>query len=324
MNGQHMALKLRLWHFGMMAVCSLGTAAIPAMAGQSGPESLFQAPEVVDIDDPFSRGINRIANQAAGGTDITSPYSDAMRQGDSGADLLGRGHDIALLASQYRVVGVAVPQSEAKAAIFQASNQDVLIGDKPLLAYVRLGIYDDEMTARQAAINLKSIIEPYLGAPFILRRNNNGDREETTTVLDIGPMRSVLHAERYCEMLIERSQGLIDDCYAAQEYPGFEPTKTFSSTAMLRAAPAAVAHVIQDQTLFNLPKSANHMITLREGDMLGNGAVNLVKVTPRGILIVAENGDVDLLPLDYVPERRFSADDDAITDEPAELPPSQS
>ncbi len=317
-----MALTLRPWQYGLIAICWLGMA-LPVAAGEAGNNSLFQAPDEVDVDDPFSRGINRAANQAAGGSDHASPYSNSLRQGGSGAELLGRGHDMALLASQYRVVGVAVSRGESEAAIFQASNQDVLMGDKPLLAYVRLGIYDDEMTARQAAINLKSIIEPYLGAPFILRQRPNGNLDETTTILDIGPMRSVLHAERYCEMLIERSLGQVNDCYAAQEYPGFEPTKTFSSTAMLRAAPAAVAHVIEDKTLFNLPKSARQMITLREGDMLGNGAVNLVKVTPRGILVVAENGEVDLLPLDYIPERPFSSEEET-PEVQVELPPSQS
>lgn len=36
--------------------------------------------------------------------------------------------------------------------------------------------------------------------------------------------------------------------------------------------------------------------------MIGAGNMNIVKVTPRGVIIVAENGDIEELPIDYLPE----------------------
>jgi hypothetical protein len=294
-----------------------------AYAGQD-PDLTLQAPDVVDVDDPFARGINRIASQAIGSSALPSPLGQVGRSGKSGADLLGQSHDLALLARHYRVVGVAVTHAETEAAIYRASNQQVLEGDKPLLAYLRLGIFDDENGARQMAINLKSVIKSYLGAPFIMRPAEDAKQDETTTILDIGPMHSVQHAERYCELLRSHSQGLITDCYAALEYPGYEPISTFSSSVMLRAAPVAVEHVIKDDGLFNLAASAQHLITLREGDALGHSTMTVVKVTDRGIFVVAENGTVDMLPIDYIPERPYQspADTDTSPLQP-ELPSSE-
>ena len=76
---------------------------------------------------------------------------------------------------------------------------------------------------------------------------------------------------------------------------------------MIRVAPYAVEAIINDDKLFDLEQSARQLLTLREGNMLGNGNVNLTKITPQGIMLVAENGDINLLPIDYVPERPFTA-----------------
>lgn len=275
---------------------------IPAFAGSDNTTSL-EAPEVLDIDDPFARGLDRVADQATGGVPLPSPIGDLSTDQPIGAELLGEQSDLALVAQNYRVVGLAVSRKETKAQIFADSNEEILAGNKPLMAYARIGIFEDYNQARQTAIDLKSTSNAFLGAHFIMRE----DEEEDGIILDIGPTRNVVHAERYCELMMAKTNGLVKDCYAVLEYPGVEPLNTFSSTAMIRVAPYAVETVINDDKLFDLDQSARQLLTLREGDMLGNGDVNLTKVTPQGVMLVAENGDINLLPIDYVPERSFTA-----------------
>lgn len=275
---------------------------MPAFAGSDNDTSL-EAPEVLDIDDPFARGLDRVADQATGGVPLPAPIGDLSKDQPSGAELLGEQSELALVARDYRVVGIAVSRKETESQIFAAGNQEILAGNKPLMAYARIGFFEDYNMARQTAIDLKSTSNAYLGAHFIMRE----DEEEESIVLDIGPVRNVVHAERYCELLMSKTNGLVPDCFAVLEYPGAEPLNTFSSTAMIRVAPYAVENVINDGKIFDLDQSARQLLLLREGDMLGNGNVNLTKITPQGVVLVAENGDVNLLPLDYVPERKFTA-----------------
>ena len=275
------------------------------------------APEVQDVDDPFRRGLDRIADQATGGVELPSPSGDTNQQDPSGADLLGKPTESALLSNRYRVIGVAVSNRESRAQIFAATNQDVMPGNKPKLPYARLGLFADDITARQLAIDLKNTSEDLLGAHFILR-----DEGEDGLILDIGPLRNVMHAERYCEVLLNNSFGLVEECYAALEFPGLEPTDTFTSTAMLRASATAVRSVIKDSTLFDLDTSARRTMTLREGDELGASRATLVKVTPNGVVVVAENGDIATMSIDYLPERAFDINDVSTGVEAAASDPS--
>ena len=275
------------------------------------------APEVQDVDDPFRRGLDRIADQATGGVELPSPSGDTNQQDPSGADLLGKPTESALLSNRYRVIGVAVSNRESRAQIFAATNQDVMPGNKPKLPYARLGLFADDITARQLAIDLKNTSEDLLGAHFILR-----DEGEDGLILDIGPLRNVMHAERYCEVLLNNSFGLVEECYAALEFPGLEPTDTFTSTAMLRASATAVRSVIKDSTLFDLDTSARRTMTLREGDELGASRATLVKVTPNGVIVVAENGDITTMSIDYLPERAFDINDVSTGVEAAASDPS--
>lgn len=275
------------------------------------------APEVQDVDDPFRRGLDRIADQATGGVELPSPSGDTNQQDPSGADLLGKPTESALLSNRYRVIGVAVSNRESRAQIFAATNQDVMPGNKPKLPYARLGLFADDITARQLAIDLKNTSEDLLGAHFILR-----DEGEDGLILDIGPLRNVMHAERYCEVLLNNSFGLVEECYAALEFPGLEPTDTFTSTAMLRASATAVRSVIKDSSLFDLDTSARRTMTLREGDELGASRATLVKVTPNGVIVVAENGDIATMSIDYLPERAFDINDVSTGVEAAASDPS--
>jgi len=287
---------------GLLIVAGgIGASLETAQAGADDDPTSLIAPEVLDIDDPFRRGLDRIAEISTNG--VTLPDSRLPgRTGDQAGALLGQPDDAALLASRYRVIGVAVSRREANAQIFAATNQDVMPGDKPMLAYSRLGLHEDDRQAKQVAVNLKAVVGDLLGANFVMRIV-----EDEGVILDVGPMRGVVHAERYCELLLTNSNGIVTDCHATLEYPGNEPTQTFTSTAMLRSSPQAVRSIIQDDDLFDLEMAATRLMTLREGDMLGNGSVNVVKVTPDGIITVAENGDVDILPIDYIPERPFQA-----------------
>jgi hypothetical protein len=49
-----------------------------------------------------------------------------------------------------------VASQETRSQIFAATNQNVIAGNKPRLAYVRLGLFADEAAARQTAIDLKN------------------------------------------------------------------------------------------------------------------------------------------------------------------------
>ena len=169
---------------------------------------------------------------------------------------------------------------------------------------MRLGLFQDEASARQLAIDLKNNAGHLLGAHFIMR-----DEGEAGVLMDFGPLRNVTHAERYCEIMLSMSTGLVDDCYTVLEFPGLEPLRTFSSTAMLKPSANAIRKVMKDDSLFDLRAAARQTITLREGDGIGATDTTLVKVTPRGIIVVAENGDIEMLPLDYLPEKAFDTED---------------
>ena len=303
---------------GLMLAFSMLVYAPATFAGASSDETSLVAPEVQDVDDPFRRGLDRIADQTTGGIALPPTSSSIEQVGAMGEALLGIEDDTALMPYRYRVIGVAVSRKEADAHIFPATNQNVMPGERPMLAYARLGLHEDESEARQIVVNLKSVVGDLLGANFIMRHE-----DDTGVILDVGPMRGVVHAERYCELLLTNSNGIVRDCFATLEYPGDEPTDTFSSTAMLRTSAQAVREVIKDDTLFDLEVAATKLMTLREGDMLGTGNVNVVKVTPRGIIVVAENGDVDVLPLDYVPERPYEATASTVPELEAPLPTNE-
>jgi len=292
---------------GILAILIMalsGTAQVLAGAPGIEENDSLVAPEVQDIDDPFRRGIDRDADQVTGGVDLPAPSGNIGLEDETGADLLGQATDDALFSNRYRVVGVAVSNQETRSKIFAATNQDVIIGNKPRLAYVRLGLFPSDASARQTAIDLKNNFEHLLGAHFILR-----DEGEDGVLMDFGPLRDVTHAERYCEILMTMSGNLIDDCYTVLEFPGLEPMRTFTSTAMLKPSANAVRNVMRDSDLFDLEAAARQTITLREGDKIGASEATLVKVTGRGIIIVAENGDIETLPLDYLPERAFEPAD---------------
>ena len=67
--------------------------------------------------------------------------------------------------------------------------------------------------------------------------------------------------------------------------------------------------VMKDNSLFDLETAAKQTITLREGDTIGASDTTLVKVTPRGVILVSENGDIETLSIDYLPEKAFDIDD---------------
>ena len=291
--------------FAAVAIASLFSSGV-AFAGADDvePNDSLVAPEVQDIDDPFRRGIDRIADQATGGVELPAPSGNIGLEDVTGADLLGKSSDIALFSNRYRVMGVAVAKQETRSQIFAATNQNVIPGNKPKLAYVRLGLFADEANARQLAIDLKTNAAHLLGAHFILR-----DEGEDGVLMDLGPLHNVTHAERYCEILLSMSEGMVNECYTVLEFPGLEPLRTFSSTAMLRASATAVRNVLKDSTLFDLETASKQTITLREGDMIGASDTTLVKVTSRGVILVSENGDIETLPLDYLPEKAFDLND---------------
>lgn len=277
-------------------LCAVMISSSPVLA----QDNSLNAPEVLDLDDPFARGINRAADQASDGLALPDPNGQTTGASRTGKDLLGESEARALRVNLYRVAALAVTEGSARGQIFEASNQDVTEGSRPQIPYLRLGSFDNSANARQAAINLKNIMEGHIGGHFILRDTNPG------IDLDIGPLHNVLHAENYCEIMLAMSNGIVSDCYAVLEYPGYEPLDTFTSTAMLRLSADAIQNVLVDENnVFNLQDTSRKLIQVKEGEMLGNGVDQIVKITPSGVLLVSDEGVITQLPLDYLPESPF-------------------
>ena len=277
-------------------LCAVMISSSPVLA----QDNSLNAPEVLDLDDPFARGINRAADQASDGLALPDPNGQTTGASRTGKDLLGESEARALRVNLYRVAALAVTEGSARGQIFEASNQDVTEGSRPQIPYLRLGSFDNSANARQAAINLKNIMEDHIGGHFILRDTSPG------IDLDIGPLHNVLHAENYCEIMLAMSNGIVSDCYAVLEYPGYEPLDTFTSTAMLRLSADAIQNVLVDENnVFNLQDTSRKLIQVKEGEMLGNGVDQIVKITPSGVLLVSDEGVITQLPLDYLPESPF-------------------
>ena len=253
-------------------------------------------PLVLDIDDPFSRDLKRAADEATGGISFDDISIGTAASEESGRALLGRDNRLALLASKFRVMGVAVSNNPQSREIFLESPAPTPIGTKPLMNYLRLGSHDSADGARQQAINLVAMVAPYLDTAFIIRSTQDGSD------LDIGPFADITHAERYCDLLLDITYGLVRDCYVVQEFPNITHPPSFRSKAMLRFSTDAIVSVIEDASVFDLPRVAEQIITIGEGEYLGVGDTMVVKILPAGVVIVDEIGIVATLPLSYIPE----------------------
>lgn len=261
-------------------------------------------PQVLDIDDPFSRDLKRAADDATGGIIFNDTAIGIEEEEETGASLMGRESRLAVMASKMRVVGVAVSKQPDSNQVFVHFKDNALRGTKPLLNYLRIGTHPSIDDAQQQAINLKSSFIDFLDASLIIR-----EAEDTSVVdLDIGPFSDVAHAERYCDMLLDITFGLVSDCYVVQEFPGIEPLNTFNSTAMLKFSPDAVSSVISDTSIFDLPGAALQTINAREGQSIGSGSGIVVKVLADGVMVVDEIGSVVSLPVAYIPEDEFKED----------------
>ena len=258
-------------------------------------------PEVLDIDDPFSRDLKRAAEDATGGIIFDDTGLGIQEEEEKGQDLLGRASKAAIIASRYRVMGLAIAKRKDTNQIYIDTGTTLTTGSKPLMNYLRIGSHDNIDEARQQAINLKSSYGQYLDASFIIRQGLKDERID----LDIGPFERIVHAERYCDMLISISYGLVGDCYVIQEYPGLEDAVSFTSSAIIRFSANAVETIIEDTSVFDLPAASEQILTVKEGENIGVGATIATKVTPNGVIVVDEIGTIAMLPLNYVPEDKF-------------------
>ena len=258
-------------------------------------------PEVLDIDDPFSRDLKRAAEDVTGGIIFDDASLGIQEEEKTGQTLLGKASKAAIIANRYRVLGLAIARRKDTNQIYIDTGSTLATGSKPLMNYLRIGSHDNLDEARQQAINLKSSYGQYLDASFIIRQGLKDERID----LDIGPFERIVHAERYCDMLIGISYGLVGDCYVVQEYPGLEDQTSFTSSAIVRFSANAVDTVIEDTSVFDLPGAANQVITVKEGENIGIGATIATKITPSGLLVVDEIGSIAMLPLNYIPEDQF-------------------
>ena len=281
----------------------IGLMPIPAYADGLDDTS---PPEVLDIDDPFSRDLKRAADDVTGGINFDAEGLGIQDEEATGLDLLGAESRAAVIASKFRILGIAVSRRPNSNHIYVNPREGLVSGSKPLLNYLRIGSHPTLDDARQQAINLKSSYGDYLDASFIIRTNADAG----ITDLDIGPFQSIVHAERYCDMMLGISFGLVSDCYVVQEFPGLESQSSFSSSAMVKYAASAVDEVISETSVFDLPAAAGQMLTIKEGTVLGRGSTIATKIIPSGIMVVDEIGTIIKLPLNYVPEDEFVETED--------------
>lgn len=293
-------------HIAITLICAI----LPVMsvtAPAAAQDTSFSAPDVLDLDDPFARGIKRASELATNGVDLPIPSGTLKPDIKKGAELQGLQGGAVAPAALYRVVGLVVAGAHETGQIYTSSNKPTARGNKPKLPYIRLGSYDSEEGARQTVIDLRVLLDDMLGAHFILRQPDNSQASKGITILDIGPAASIAHAERYCEIIKAHGRGLNKDCYSILEYPEAEPLATFTSTAMLRLAPSAIRTLVSDPTsVFDLVNSSNQILMVREGDMLGAGSYMVTKIVNDGVLLVSEDGNIAFLSLYYLPERRFT------------------
>lgn len=258
-------------------------------------------PEVLDIDDPFSRDLKRAAEDATGGIIFENEGLGIQEEEKTGRDLMGIESRATIIASKFRIMGLAVARRPLANQIYINPVDNIVTGSKPLKNYLRIGTHQSIEEARQQAINLKSSYTEFLDTSFIIRRLG----PDMPVDLDLGPFNSIVHAERYCDMMLGLTYGLVTDCYVVQEYPGIEAQESFTSSAMVRFSADAVSDVIEDTSVFDLPAAAGQMLTIREGTQLGRGSTIATKITPSGIIIVDEIGNVVKLPLTFIPEDPF-------------------
>lgn len=282
----------------ILIALTLGVSIVHPVFAQ---DNSLVAPEVLDLDDPFARDIKRASELATGGVDLPIPSGALDPDVQRGAALDGVSDRRVAPASLYRVVGLAVAGGRDTGQIYSSSNQMMTRGNKPKLPYIRLGSYQSEAEARQVAIDLRVLLSDMLGAHFILRQPGDG-----STILDIGPAPSIEFVDRYCEIIRTNGRGLQQDCYAELEYPEIEPIETFTSTAMLRLARTAIRELIQDQGTFDLEDTSNQTLLVKEGDMLGVGSHMVTKIVSDGVMLVSEEGNIDILSLNYLPESAAS------------------
>ncbi|MCE2517193.1 MAG: hypothetical protein J4F41_05010 [Alphaproteobacteria bacterium] len=255
-------------------------------------------PEVLDIDDPFSRDLKRAAEDATGGISFQDDGLGIQEEEKTGRDLLGSESRAAIIANKYRIMGLAISRRPLANQIFVDPGIEIVPGSKPLMNYLRIGTHKTIDEARQQAINLKASYSEFFDASFIIRQTG----ADNPVDLDLGPFANIVHAERFCDMMLGLSYGLVSDCYVVQEYPGIEAQTSFTSSAMVRFSADAVTDVIEDTAVFDLPAAANQILTIREGTQLGRGSTIATKIIPSGIIIVDEIGNVVKLPLNYIPE----------------------
>lgn len=286
--------------FRLIIVGVMSVMLMPHLAQADGLDDTTP-PEVLDIDDPFSRDLKRAAEDATGGISFQDDGLGIQEEEKTGRDLLGSESRAAIIASKYRIMGLAVARRPLANQIFIDPGIEIVPGSKPLMNYLRIGTHKTIDDARQQAINLKASYSEYLDSSFIIRQPRPNDPVD----LDLGPFSSIVHAERFCDMMLGLSYGLVADCYVVQEYPGIEAQVSFTSSAMVRFSADAVTEVIEDTAVFDLPGAANQMLTIKEGTQLGRGSTIATKIIPSGIIIVDEIGNVVKLPLNYIPEDPF-------------------
>ena len=126
-----------------MAILCVSSLLIFGALSAGAQETSLNAPEVLDLDDPFSRGINRAADQASDGLALPEPNGQTIGASRVGKDLLGESKRRALSVDLYRVAALAVTEGSARGQIFEASNQDVVAGSRPQIPYLRIGSYNN-------------------------------------------------------------------------------------------------------------------------------------------------------------------------------------
>jgi len=297
---------MNCWHKLIIGLLLVGQSTGILKAETDAVNSSLQVidttpPEVLDIDDPFSRDLKRAAEDATGGLIFEGQEMNFLAEEKVGKALLGKESQAAFIASRYRVMGLALARLPKIDILYKDSSVNEKAGVKPLLPYLRVGQHSSMDYARQQAIDLMTSYSDYMDMYFIISTKDRGKVVD----LDLGPFRSISHAEGFCDLLIEVTEGLVSGCHTLLQYPVNEPNESFRSSAIIRLSPETVANVLKDSAVFDLTAAANQIITIREGETIGSNGTIAVKIIPSGIMLVDHIGNIAKLPTTFIPEETF-------------------
>lgn len=246
----------------------------------------FLPPDRLDIQDPFMRGLKRAAEASAGLKVDGLPTDGLPADGQPAPPALGdRQLEQLAAAADFRLAGVLSritpkPDPNRQAQPSPASRQP----GAPRRAFIELGQAKTAAPLHQLAADLEHRLGVMLGHPLSIRERAG------TNHLEIGPLSSLLHAERTCLLLRRAAGGLLPECRVTLFlHSGDAPP---AARALLRLSAAAADRLSSTYPELDTARLASQLVWAREGQMLGHDGYVIVRITPTSVIAVNADGQI--------------------------------